>query len=613
MNDLSPPLSLTLDSFVHRCVLSIQKDDILASSDQLNQILETPAPQDAEFLDATRRCGLDLSWALALKAMILVEHDAGFAQAVSSSQGSQKTARPTPATLLRVAQSTARHLTVVDVLQSPLFKRGLVVPSHFDQPTSVTTLQLSAAFLAALGLPTKEAPPLDPLHVPSHQIVKPYHEAALSQVAKCGSQSLCLCLRGGALEDQKSYAVALAQAAQKCAVDVFDPTACGLVASLQFINALPVQILKGQAGTRLDAGALAGFAGTRVILTNDQGGLDTGACKQIDIVLPSLDQTARNVILAETDTPQKLGDTIGLGPTHLREVVGRMQVDGLAFRHAAGQALRADLEPHAVLVETEVETDALVAPPAFAQDLDVLLKRCENRRAFFAHLGPAFAGRSGQTGVRALFAGPSGGGKTLACAWLATQLNVPLFKVDLSSVVSKYIGETEENLSRILDAAEAADVILLFDEADALFGARTEAKDSSDRYANNQTNFLLGRIETYRGIIVMTTNGRQRLDTAFGRRIDQVIDVPVPDAHGRRSLWKAHLGEANQMTSGQLNKLANGADLAGGHIRSVVRTAAVLAGPEQSIGFDHIKRALAMEYSAMGRTPPATLRQGHVG
>lgn len=238
-------------------------------------------------------------------------------------------------------------------------------------------------------------------------------------------------------------------------------------------------------------------------------------------------------------------------------------------------------------------------------ELDLLLARCRLSDRL-ADRGPA-AGPPVK-GVRALFSGPSGGGKTLACSWLATRLGLPLFKVDLASVVSKYIGETEENLSRLLDCAEAADLVLLFDEADSLFGARTETKDSSDRFANNQTNYLLSRIENFDGIVLLTTNGRQRLDNAFARRLDQVIEVPVPGPKERRAIWRATLPADHGLSAREMNRLAIALDLAGGHIRNIAQTAAILAIESGTpVGFAEIRRAAEVEYRKLGKPPPSDL------
>src|SRR5918995_3901284 len=141
-------------------------------------------------------------------------------------------------------------------------------------------------------------------------------------------------------------------------------------------------------------------------------------------------------------------------------------------------------------------------------------------------------------GISALFAGPSGTGKTMAAEVLAAELRLDLYRVDLSQVVSKYIGETEKNLGKLFAAAEGGGVILLFDEADALFGKRSEVRDSHDRYANIEVSYLLQRMESYRGLAILTTNQRSALDPAFLRRLRFVVQFPFPDAPQRAEIWR---------------------------------------------------------------------------
>src|SRR5262249_19356192 len=141
-------------------------------------------------------------------------------------------------------------------------------------------------------------------------------------------------------------------------------------------------------------------------------------------------------------------------------------------------------------------------------------------------------------GISALFAGPSGTGKTMAAEVLANALRLDLYRIDLAGVVSKYIGETERNLARVFDAAEDSGAVLLFDEADALFGKRTEVKDSHDRYANIEVSYLLQRMEAYRGLAILTTNRKEALDPAFLRRIRFVVEFPFPDVAQRAKIWQ---------------------------------------------------------------------------
>jgi hypothetical protein len=252
----------------------------------------------------------------------------------------------------------------------------------------------------------------------------------------------------------------------------------------------------------------------------------------------------------------------------------------------------------------EVPDEALVLPPALRDALDRLLDRARARGTLADGLGPAIRARY-RPGVRALLVGESGTGKTLAAHWLAARLGLPLYRVDLAALTSKYIGETEKNLSAILGAAEHADVLLFFDEADALFGARTDVGDAHDRYANAQTNYLLQRIEEFDGIALLASNSRDRFDPAFTRRLDAILEFPMPEGPARHALWAAHLGPAHGLLKGGLDRLSVSVDLAGGHIRNIVLAAASRAKARGvPIGWVEIVPSVREEYAKLGRPPP---------
>jgi SpoVK/Ycf46/Vps4 family AAA+-type ATPase len=206
--------------------------------------------------------------------------------------------------------------------------------------------------------------------------------------------------------------------------------------------------------------------------------------------------------------------------------------------------------------------------------------------------------------------GPSGTGKTLAVSWLATRLAIPLFRVDLAAITSKYIGETEKNLSQLLARAEQNEVALLFDEADSLFGRRTDVHEANDRFANAQTNYLLQRMESYDGIAILTSNGRSRFDDAFTRRFDAIVSFPLPGPEERRTLWTAHLGHAHGVSTAQLNLLAATAELTGGQIRNAVLRAAVDATNDRGeIQFSHLLAGVKSEYVKLSRQIPNELKE----
>ncbi len=214
-----------------------------------------------------------------------------------------------------------------------------------------------------------------------------------------------------------------------------------------------------------------------------------------------------------------------------------------------------------------------------------------------------FAAKSARgLGISALFAGVSGTGKTMAAEVLANELRLDLYRIDLSQVVSKYIGETEKNLRRVFDAAEEGGAILLFDEADALFGKRSEVKDSHDRYANVEVSYLLQRMESYRGLAVLTTNMKEALDPAFLRRIRFVVQFPFPDAEGRAEIWRRIFPARTPIDGLDVLKLSK-LNVAGGNIRNIALCASFLAADaDQPVRMSHLKRAAAAEFSKLERT-----------
>jgi SpoVK/Ycf46/Vps4 family AAA+-type ATPase len=204
-------------------------------------------------------------------------------------------------------------------------------------------------------------------------------------------------------------------------------------------------------------------------------------------------------------------------------------------------------------------------------------------------------------GITALFSGPSGTGKTMAAEILARHLELDLYRIDLAGVVSKYIGETEKNLRRVFDAAQRSGALLFFDEADALFGARTEVRDSHDRYANLEINYLLQRMEDYAGLAILATNRRSALDAAFLRRLRFVIDFPFPGAEHRRRIWERVFPPQAPTENLELALLSK-MDLSGGNIKSIAVNAAFLAAAERiPIGMASVARAAAREYAKLGK------------
>jgi SpoVK/Ycf46/Vps4 family AAA+-type ATPase len=276
----------------------------------------------------------------------------------------------------------------------------------------------------------------------------------------------------------------------------------------------------------------------------------------------------------------------------LGAVIGAIADEG---RHA--------LEGIAQAVPVAAAEETLALPDDTQRDFDALLLRCRHRDRLSATLPAAFRSSGG---VRALFKGPSGTGKTLAARHLAATLRRPLYRVDLAATVSKYIGETERNLERVFEAAESLDIVLLLDEGDALLAGRTGVSNATDRYANLETNYLLQRLEHYSGVLVVTTNAADRIDTAFARRMDVSIDFPLPDASTRLALWDAHLGPQHAVPDALLQRVALRCALAGGQIRNAALHAALLAiDKRRALDAGHLQAALEREYRKAGQRCPS--------
>jgi SpoVK/Ycf46/Vps4 family AAA+-type ATPase len=206
-------------------------------------------------------------------------------------------------------------------------------------------------------------------------------------------------------------------------------------------------------------------------------------------------------------------------------------------------------------------------------------------------------------GVTALFAGDSGTGKTMSAEVIAGELGLDLYTVNLATVVDKYVGETEKNLERIFSEAGGVNAVLLFDEADAIFGKRSEVRDAHDRYANIESAYLLQRMETFDGLAILATNLRSNIDDAFTRRLDMIIDFPPPDEASRLAIWQRCLQPPAPCAADlDLEFCATAFTLSGGNIRSAATTAAYLAaGDDVPIGMRELISAIAQEYRKLGR------------
>jgi len=260
--------------------------------------------------------------------------------------------------------------------------------------------------------------------------------------------------------------------------------------------------------------------------------------------------------------------------------VARPRLDDLAERIGSGTR--------------PAQWDDLVLPAPQKKVLHQMAAQLRHRLQVYETWGFSERGRRG-LGLSALFCGSSGTGKTWAAEVLAAELKLDLYRIDLSAVVSKYIGETEKNLKQVFDAAENGGVLLLFDEADALFGKRADVKDGRDRYANIEVGYLLQRMENFGGLAILTTNLKASLDKAFQRRLRFIVDFPFPDAAQREAIWE-RIFPANTPTKDlDLKRLAQ-LNMSGGSIRNIALNAAFLAADAGlPIEMDHVLQATQLE------------------
>ncbi len=270
------------------------------------------------------------------------------------------------------------------------------------------------------------------------------------------------------------------------------------------------------------------------------------------------------------------------------------------LRRLARERARTGLGPLAQRLEPRATWDDLVLPEGQLMLLHDLVRHVRHRALVYDTWGFGLQSVRG-LGITALFTGESGTGKTMAAEVIAGELGHDLYRIDLASVVSKYIGETEKNLRAVFDAAETSGAVLLFDEADALFGRRSDVKDSHDRYANLEVAYLLQRMESYRGLAILTTNLRSTIDRAFLRRLRFVINFPFPDEAARAEIWRRMFPRQAPLDGIDPAVLAR-LQVSGGSIRAIALSAAFAAADDgQPIGTAHVLRAAEVEYAKVER------------
>jgi adenylate kinase family enzyme len=399
----------------------------------------------------------------------------------------------------------------------------------------------------------------------------------------------------------------------------------GPLASLT--NCMPVVVFDLAPGESAELPKLHGFAGPLGVAAGRQGGLTGPRAERLfaltlDLPEPAARHSLWQARLADHPYPPAVLDTAaGLRLTrgsirHAAQLAlacaaldGRQELTPADIQQAIRLLNRQALETLAHRLDNEGSLSQLAVSEETRQELNGLLSRIRHRELLAENVGPSLRGQI-NPGVRALFSGPSGSGKTLAARLLAAELHLDIYRIDLSSVVNKYIGETEKNLSRVFARAEELDVVLLLDEGDALLTNRTAVNNANDRYANLETNYLLQRIESFQGILIVTTNASERIDQAFQRRMDVVVEFHLPDPAERWEIWQSHLPESHQISAPFLSEIVVRCALSGAQIRNAVLHASLLALQDNSPITDAwLNQALQREYRKVGAICPIKFQE----
>jgi hypothetical protein len=298
-----------------------------------------------------------------------------------------------------------------------------------------------------------------------------------------------------------------------------------------------------------------------------------------------------------------LTDRFNLTPAQIDRTLAQAEPTLTSLLAAARQQSDQTLGKVAQKLSPKYTWADIILPPAPLAQLQEIGNQARMRSLVYEQWGFDRKLSLGK-GLNILFAGPPGTGKTMAAEVIANDLQLDLYKIDLSQVVSKYIGETEKNLDRIFTAAHSANAILFFDEADALFGKRSEVKDAHDRYANIEVGYLLQKMEEYEGTAILATNLRQNMDDAFVRRIQVIVEFPFPDQEFRRQIWRVMVPPELPIDGAiDFDWLAQEIKLPGGNIKNIVLAAAFLAASDgQVVTMNHLIQASEREYQKLGRS-----------
>jgi hypothetical protein len=387
------------------------------------------------------------------------------------------------------------------------------------------------------------------------------------------------------------------------------------------LRAVPVVVADNMPGESAVVPKFPGYEGLRGLILAQTGGLGGGEMEGLLTVTLSLPSEAERRRHWEQAFGQHRVENIDRVSERFRLTSGAIRRAAQMAPSLAAFALRAAVEigdvreatrllsrealdTLATRIDLRGDWDAIAVSERTREELTFLEHRCRHRERLHRQGGVGMAAQA-SCGVRALFSGPSGTGKTLAAQLLAAALDKDLYRIDLASIVNKFLGETEKRLSQLFAASEELDVVLLLDEGDSLLTQRTSVQSSNDRYANLETNYLLQRMESFEGILLVTTNASDRIDQAFQRRMDVVVEFRQPDVVERLEIWRLHLPESHCIDPLLLHNVAMRCVLSGGQIRNAVMHASLLALSQgMSIASHHVEAAVQREYRKMGCVCP---------
>lgn len=577
----------------------------------------------------------------------LIEEDARFGLLFETMQGTTAQRRPTTG-LLSAWWRAEEDCVAVRAQLRRLQMLGLVRFGNMDAPRSEWALEVPCVLWDVLRGEAQDVPAAwaryqapDQLHALDAIILSAELKAQLAQLPAllAAGAAESFIVRGPQHNGRRTLVGAIARALSLGLLELHGINSAederwrlsGALAVL--LKALPCIALDVAPGEAFELPALEGYKGPLAVVLGKQGACSgPPVARALNFTIDLPDPQARRLLweksLSATDAQpaaheqsntelEEISARFRLTAGHIKRaahlarayagLAGRAGLTVADVRQACRALHRQALDTLAVRVDTMGDWSHLSVSAETFAELRNLESRCRNRERLPGQVGRMLGGQLNR-GVRALFSGVSGTGKTLAARLLAASLQLDLYRLDLSTVVNKYIGETEKNLNRLFALAEELDVILLLDEGDALLTQRTDVSNANDRYANLETNYLLQRLEGFEGIMLITTNASDRIDSAFQRRMDVVINFTAPDAFERLAIWQMHLPAAHAIEHWLLDEVAQRCELAGGQIRNAVLHATALALADgDALRGPHLEAAVRREYHKTGGVCPLRL------